>query len=344
MLRRLNQIDSGHKQLMKERFLAGDIGGTKTDLALFSPRAGPYQLLEQATYPSNDFNSLEDMLHSFLADKSLEIVGARFGVAGPVLAGRSQVTNLRWTVEEASLSQAIGGAPVRLLNDLFAIANGIPYLQPADLDTLIPGQPEEGGPLGVIAPGTGLGEAFLIWNGRRYQPCPSEGGHASFGPETPLELELLNYLWPRFGHVSFERVCSGIGMVNLYTFLRDGKGYHEPEWLRQRLVEASDPNPVITRAAIENKAEICAKTLDLFISIMGSEAGNLALKVMATGGIYLGGGIPPHILPQLKKKTFRNAFTNKGRFAGMLMKVPVYVILHKQAALFGAACHGLEPG
>jgi glucokinase len=195
----------------------------------------------------------------------------------------------------------------------------------------------------VIAPGTGLGEAFLIWNGRRYQPCSSEGGHASFGPETPLELELLNYLWPRFGHVSFERVCSGIGVFNLYTFLRDGKGYHEPQWLSERLADASDPNPIIAQAAIENKAEICAKTLDLFISIMGSEAATWPSKSWRRADLP-GRGIPPRILPQLKKKTFREAFTNKGRFAGMLMNVPVYVISHKQAALFGAACHGLQPG
>lgn len=326
---------------MTETILAGDIGGTKTVLGLYSSEQGPHHPIEVATYPSNDFDSLEEIVGKFLSGRPIEVARASIDVAGPVFAGRSQVTNLKWTVDSESLGRVIG-APVTLLNDLFAVSRGIPELGPDDLETLIPGVAEPRGTIGVIAPGTGLGEGFLVWTETGYRPCPSEGGHASFGPETPLELELLNFLWPVFGHVSYERVCSGLGLPNLYTFLRDGKGHPEPDWLRQQLEAASHPTPVIVQAALDGKAEICTRTLDLFISILGSEAGNLALKVLATGGIYLGGGIPPRILTYLRKEIFASAFTSKGRFGGMLTRVPVYVILHPQAALFGSACHALD--
>jgi len=329
--------------MKKQQYLAGDIGGTKTVLALFTVEDGPNQSIEGRIFPSTGYASLEEIVHQFLSEKDVEVIGASFGVAGPVFQGRSEITNLTWVVDSQTLSQEIGGVPIEVLNDLFAIAQSIPYLAPADLETLIAGQPVEHGTLGVIAPGTGLGEAFLVWTGEHYQPCSSEGGHASFGPETPLELELLNFLWPRFGHVSFERVCSEIGMANLYTFLRDGKGYPEPDWLREQLAGVSDPTPVIVQNALQNMAEICSQTLDLFATILGSEAGNLALKVLATGGVYLGGGIPPRIPPTLRKGLFRRAFTNKGRFAEMLNRVPVYVIRHRHAALLGAACHGMQP-
>jgi glucokinase len=326
---------------MTETILAGDVGGTKTVLALYSNAQGPHHPIEEATYTSDDYDSLEEIVRSFLAGRSIQIARASIDVAGPVFAGRSRVTNLKWIVDAESLGRVIG-APVTLLNDLYALARGIPSLEPDELETLIPGFPEPRGTIGVIAPGTGLGEGFMVWDEHGYRPCPSEGGHASYGPETPLELELLNFLWPSYEHVSYERVCSGLGLPNLYTFLRDGKGYPEPDWLRAELQAASYPTPVIVQAALEGKAELCVKTLDLFVSILGSEAGNLALKVLATGGIYLGGGIPPRILSYLRKDTFSNAFVSKGRFASMLTRVPVYVILHPQAALFGAACHALD--
>jgi glucokinase len=327
---------------MDERFLAGDIGGTKTVLALYSPDLGPNRPLVEKTYLSNQYTSLVEIVRDFLRDDSGSVSAASIGVAGPVIGGRSQVTNLRWVVDAECLSRELGGAPVQLLNDLEAIAAGIPHMLPEDLATLIPGEPMVHGTIGVIAPGTGLGEGFLVWTGDRYQAYPSEGGHASFGPETPLELELLNFLWPVFDHVSYERVCSGIGMINLYRFLRDGKGMEEPGWLMEALAGAKDPTPVIVQAALADRAEICTKTLELFVSILGSEAGNLALKVLATGGIYLGGGIPPRILPYLHKETFRRSFVDKGRFADMLTRVPVHVIMHRQAGLFGAACYGLH--
>jgi glucokinase len=326
---------------MDEMYLAGDIGGTKTRLALFSTQGNLHDPLEINTYPSQDYASLVDIIREFLGDKPYPLTGASFGIAGPIIENRAQVTNLSWVVDSDIVSKVIGGRPVNLLNDLHAIASGIPYLKPSEMETLISGQPVEHGALGVIAPGTGLGEGFLVWDGKRYQPYPSEGGHSSFGPQTHLQLELLNYMDKFYGHVSYERVCSGLGIANLYKFLRDGKGIKEPSWLNDELAGVDDPTPIIARAALENKSEICSKTMDLFVSILGSEAGNLALKVLATGGIYLGGGIPKRILPLLKTDNFRLAFTDKGRFAKMLWDVPVHVITHPRAGLFGAACHGL---
>jgi glucokinase len=326
---------------MDKRYLAGDIGGTKTRLALYSTKAGTYDPLEKETFLSQDYSSLGDIVQSFLAGKPYDLIGASFGVAGPIIENQAQVTNLNWVVDAENLRKVIGDVPINLMNDLHAIASAIPYLSADDLEVLIPGEPEAHGAKGVVAPGTGLGEGFLVWDGERFQPHPSEGGHASFGPETPLQLELLNYMDPIYGHVSYERVCSGIGIANLYQFLRDGKGMLEPQWLREELSEVEDPTPIIANAALENKAEICTKTMELFVSILGSEAGNLALKVLATGGIYLGGGIPRRILPLLREENFRVAFTDKGRFAKMLCEVPVYVITHPQSGVFGAACYGL---
>jgi glucokinase len=327
---------------MDEGYLAGDIGGTKTRLALFSIQAVAGEPLVSETFLSQEYASLEEIVQTFMADKPCRLTGASFGIAGPIIADRAQVTNLSWVVDAASLSQAIGGVPVNLLNDLHAIASAIPYLKADELELLIPGKPVTHGAKGVIAPGTGLGEGFLVWDGEKYQPYPSEGGHTSFGPETPLQLELLNYMDPIFGHVSYERVCSGMGIANLYQFLRDGKNIPEPGWLQKELLGVEDPTPTIAQAALDNKAEICVKTMELFVSILGSEAGNLALKVLSTGGIYLGGGIPRRILPLLREDNFRQAFTDKGRFAKMLCEVPVYVITHPQAGVFGAACHGLQ--
>ncbi len=236
----------------------------------------------------------------------------------------------------------LGGIRVDLLNDLHAISSAVPNLKQDEVEVLIPGEPISQGAIGVIAPGTGLGEGFLLWNGERYQPFPSEGGHTSFGPEKPLQLELLNYMDPIFGHVSYERVCSGMGIANLYSFLRDNKGLDEPQWLSEQLAEVEDPTPVIAQAALEKKAEICVQTMDLFVSILGSEAGNLALKILATGGIYLGGGIPRRILPLLRGETFKHGFLDKGRFAEMLTRVPVYVITHPHAGVYGAACYGMQ--
>jgi glucokinase len=245
-------------------------------------------------------------------------------------------------VDKISLKEHLGDVDVHLLNDLHAISSAVPNLQPDEFEELVPGEAMPQGAIGVIAPGTGLGEGFLIWDGGRYQPHPSEGGHTSFGPETSLQLELLNHMDDIYNHVSYERVCSGLGIANLYNFLKEVKGLDEPDWLREKLDEVEDPIPVIAEHALNSKAKICVQTMDLFVSILGSEAGNLALTVLATGGIFLGGGIPRRIMPLLRGDTFKQGFLDKGRFAGMLTRVPVYVITHPHAGVFGAACHGLQ--
>ncbi len=323
-------------------FLAGDIGGTKTVLALYQASGSPYAPIKKERFSSRDYPSLGTMVTEFLADSKFMPARASFGVAGPVQDGSVKTTNLPWLVEQRALEQSIQ-APVRLLNDLSAIAHAIPFLNPSDLETLNPGTSVTNGTLGIVAPGTGLGEAFLIWSGNRYHAHPSEGGHADFAPRNSLQVNLLNYLLARFGHVSFERVCSGSGIPNLYAFLKDSGRYSEPEWLRAEVSEVADATPVIVRAATDRQVEICVAALDLFADILGSEAGNMALKILAAGGIYLAGGMPGRTLPWLRKPNFLQAFTQKGRFAEMLMNIPVHVVTNPEIALFGAACHGNEP-
>ena len=321
--------------------LAGDIGGTKTILALISAEGGPHQPIIEIRYSSDEYNSLADIVIEFLAESGAKPESATFGVAGPVHDERVQVTNLPWVVDAMMLKRVLDGAPIHLLNDLESIAYSIPALESSDLAPVKPGRRQPEGPIAVIAPGTGLGEAFLFWDGYRYRPIPSEGGHTDFAPATPLELELLAYLQPRLGHVSYERVCSGLGIPNLYAFFRDTGKYSEPLWLSQQLKNLEDPTPVIVKSAQERSAKICEATLDLFLAILGSESGNLVLQVLATGGVYLGGGIPPRILAELRSDTFLDAFTQKGRFSDFLSSVPVDVIVNSKAALFGAANHGL---
>jgi glucokinase len=322
--------------------LAGDIGGTKTNLAVFSPEQGLHASLAEATFPSGRYPSLEALVSEFLAQIDVKVERASFGVAGPVVAGRATVTNLPWKMDQMQLQTALNIPMVRLLNDLNAIAHAVPFLEPSDLHTLNKGQAVSNGTLAVIAPGTGLGEAFATWDGSRYVTSPSEGGHADFAPTNPLQIGLLAYLLDRFDHVSFEQVCSGLGLPNIYAYLRDVGYAEEPGWLAEQLATARDPNPIIAQAALDGKSELCVATLDTFVSILGAEAGNLALKVLATGGVYLGGGIPPRILPALEGPNFMQALTKKGRFSDLLARVPVHVILNPKSALLGAACHGLE--
>lgn len=325
----------------KTFLLAGDIGGTKTVLALYSADGSPRMPIKKERFASQDYKSLNEIMAKFLADARLSLVRASFGVAGPVQDGRAQITNLPWVIDGKELEGQLQ-APVRLLNDLNAIAHAIPSLGTSDLETLNTGSVVPQTTQGIIAPGTGLGEAFLTWSGNRYHTHPSEGGHSDFAPTDSLQMELLVYLQSRFNHVSWERVCSGSGIPNLYAFLKDSGKYPEPDWLRIKLSQTTDPTPVIVQSGAENRAEICSATLDLFADILGSEAGNTALKVLATGGIYLAGGMPGRILPWLKKPGFLQAFTQKGRFAEMLKNVPVHVVLNPETALLGAACHGLE--
>lgn len=324
--------------------LAGDIGGTKTVLAVYSQPDGVGAPLAQATFPSAGYASLESLVRGFLKTQSYAIEHASFGVAGPVVAGRAEITNLPWKMSEASLKAALGLRDVKLLNDLESIAYAVPNLAASDLHAINPGVAVAGGAIAVIAPGTGLGQAFLTSDNGRYRAHPSEGGHASFAPSDDIQLELLHYLHKRIGHVSCERVCSGLGLPNIYGFLKARDTAAEPAWLSEQLAAAADPTPVIVTAALDTArpCPICIATLRLFVAILGAEAGNLALKVLSTGGVYIGGGIPPRILPVLQQQDFMDAFLNKGRFADMLERMPVNIILNPKAALLGAASYGLS--
>ncbi len=324
--------------------LAGDIGGTKSNLALFAKENGWRDPVNEATFPSGDYPSLEALVQTYLAQQNVSIVHASFGVAGPVVNGQASITNLPWKMDEKDLQDALHIPSVRLLNDLDAIAHAVPFLDKRDVFTINEGQVAPQGAMAVIAPGTGLGEAFLTWKGSSYQTHSSEGGHADFAPTNALELDLLRYLLERFPHVSYERVCSGKGFPNIYAYLKDAGRAIEPSWLAEELANAQDKTPVIMQAALdkESPCDIAVATLNLFVSILGAEAGNMALKVVATGGIYLGGGIPPRILPYLSNEHFMQSFCNKGRLGKLLSTVPVHVMLNPKVALLGAARHGFE--
>ncbi len=279
------------------------------------------------------------MVERFLSETGLNAVRACFGVAGAVLDGRCEMPNLGWRLDSEELARGFGLEQVQLLNDLEATALGIDTLPPESLFTLNPGRQTVAGNRALIAAGTGLGEAFLFRCGSGYQVSASEGGHVDFAPRNEEEIELLRHLNTRFGHVSCERVVSGPGLVNLYTFLRDGRSMEEPAWLVQQLSSARDRAAVIAQAGIEGKAEICGRALDLFMDVYGAAAGNLALKALATGGLYLGGGIAPKLLDKLREGRFMTSFADKGRFRSLLEGVPVRVILEPKTALRGAAAY-----
>lgn len=326
--------------------LAGDIGGTKTILALFAAETGPFRPRFEKTYASGQYPSLEAIVHDFLAYTGNEPVRrACFAVAGPVVAGRAQITNLPWVVDAANLTAEFHWEQVALLNDLEAVAVALPELRPEDVHTLSAGNPEPGGGMAVVAPGTGLGEAFLTHDGARYNAHASEGSHAGFAPVGELQINLLRYMNQQgFAHVSYERVCSGgLGIPHLYAYLKSIQYAEEPAWLAEKLAASDDPTPIIFEAA-QDAARPCplaAGVLDLFVAILAAECGNLALKVMATGGIYVGGGIPPRILPWLQRPAFLESLRAKGRFQELLTQMPVHVILNARAGLVGAAVAGL---
>ncbi len=316
--------------------LAGDIGATKATLALFEEAPGALAPTREATLPSRQFPSLEALAQRFLSDAGpVKIAAACFGVAGPVMGGRCVTTNLPWEVEEGRLAEAIPAPRVRLLNDLEAAAHGVLQLRPEDLEPLQAGRPRKGN-MALIAAGTGLGEAILVWDGVRHFPVASEGGHADFAPRTDLEIELLQYLRKAYGHVSYERVLSGPGLFDIYRFLRESRRAPEPPWLRDRM-EREDPSAVISEVGLAGGDPLCALALALFVSIYGAEAGNLALKAMAVGGVFVGGGIAPQIRPKLADAGFLTAFCDKGRFSGLMASIPVLLVLNLRAPLIGAA-------
>ena len=332
---------SEHPKIM---LLSGDIGGTKSILALYPTDGDPRTPVIRQRFASRDFPSITRLLDAFLAEHEAQVEAACFAVAGPVVAGKAEATNLSWVVTEQGMRARLGDIPVRLVNDLQATAYAIPSLTPDDLHTLHPGEPEPEGALAVIAPGTGLGEAYLVWDGGKYRAYASEGGHADFAPRNELEIALLRFLMRRMDHVSYERVCSGVGIPNLYAFLKDSGYAPEPPWLAQQLLQANDPTPVIVTAALKKDppCALCEATLDQFVSILGAEAGNLALKVLSTGGVYVAGGIPPRILDALSHGQFMKSFIRKGRFADRLVRMPVHVVLNPDTALIGAARYGFD--
>src|SRR5262245_11946185 len=318
--------------------LAGDIGGTSTRVALFEVEGDRPVTRVQTNYPSGKYPGLEAILTEFLDANRFPIDAACFGIAGPVRQGRVETPNLTWVVDERHLSRQLGLESVTLLNDLESTAYGIAVLSVPDFAVLHEGAPIEHGSRAVIAAGTGLGEAALHWDGILHRPFASEGGHADFAPRDELEADLLLHLRKEFGHVSYERVVSGPGLHNLYEFLRDTGRGSEPQWLSERL-RREDPSAVISAAALEKSSDLCVMALDRFVSSYGAEAGNLALKVLATGGVYVGGGIAPKILPKLKEPAFLQAFLDKGRYRKLMESIPVKVILNDRTALLGAARH-----
>jgi glucokinase len=315
--------------------LAGDIGGTKTRLGVFRGSEKDVQLLKTRTFPSARYHGLEQMVGEFL-DPGERIAAACFGVAGPVVGGIAIATNLPWKISERSLKKHLSISAVSLINDLVANAFGIEVMGSKDFVVLNQGKKIEGN-RAVLSAGTGLGAAVLFWNGACHVPFPSEGGHVEFGPRNRLELDLLRYLFEKYGHVSYERILSGPGIFNIYQFLRDrGQFGSEAGWLTARLAK-EDPTAVISEAARLKKSKLCMETLHQFVSIYGAAAGNLALQVMATGGMFIGGGIAPKIIGDLRDGLFIKGFKNKGRLSGLVEHIPVKVIMNDRAALLGAA-------
>jgi glucokinase len=321
--------------------LAADVGATHTRLAVFT--ADPRVPAALEIYASRDHAGLEEMVRLFLAAHPADLDYACFGVAAVISKGHAETTNLAWAVDADSVARVLGLKSVALINDLAANAYGIAELRPDDFETLNPGAADPDGTAVVISAGTGLGEAGLLPDGDTVRVISTEGGHTDFGPRSDLEVDLYRYLAAEDAHVSYERVCSGLGLLNVYRFLRARSRVTEPSWLTAEIADR-DASAAISRAALEQRDPVCVQALDVMVSIYGAEAGNLALKYLATGGVYIGGGIAPQILPKLRDGTFLRSFAAKGRFAQLLEQLPVRVILNDRTALLGAAHYARATG
>jgi glucokinase len=322
--------------------MAGDIGGTKTNIGLFSAGQSRPSCEVEKSYSSQDVSSLQEVIEQFLDEHPEPVSSACFGIAGPVIKGESKTTNLPWVVSEETIKERFEFGRVRLINDLAATAMSVPALLESEVHKLNTCIPEKGGAIGIVAPGTGLGIALAVFKEGSIHTVSSEGGHVDFAPRNEREIDLLRHLLDQLSHVSIERVVSGPGLFAIYSWLREYRDYREPDWLAEKMTSEDEAPKVISQTALADKDPLCVEALDLFASIMGAVAGNLALTGMTTGGIYLGGGIPPKIVQKLDDGTFMEAFTAKGRFRDLLSTIPVRVILNDKAALLGAACCALE--
>ena len=316
--------------------LAGDIGGTNARLAYFVSQNGHLTVAAEGVFPSRAHRGLDEIVTQFVNAQQQRPDVACFGVAGPVRNGKVETSNLPWTVEASLIAAELHLPCALLINDLEANAWGIQDLAEKDFVSLNQVKTPASGNQAVIAAGTGLGEAGLYWDGRKYHAFACEGGHADFAPRNEQEIKLLRYLLARYEHVSYERIISGPGLVNVYQFLRDTDRAQEPNWLAEQ-IRGGDPAAAISGAALSGKSGLAEQTIDLWISIYGAEAGNLALKLKATGGVFLGGGIAPKILPKLAGPLFMQSFLGKGRLQALLENIPVKVITNDNAALIGAA-------
>ncbi len=323
--------------------LAADVGGTKTVLGIFESAEQGLEPVAEATFASGVHGSLEELLDHFLAaHRAVELRAACFGVAGTVIDGRSDLIHVPWQLEEAALARAAGAPRVVLLNDVEAAAYGMLTLGDGERALLNAASPQPQANIAVTAAGTGLGESFLCWDGERYRASATEGGHANFAPRTEQEIDLLRFLRDDFGgHVSTERVLSGPGLHNIYRFVRQCSPETEPRWISERMAE-EDPGAVISELALESKDAVCAESLELFVSIYGAEAGDIALRYLALGGVFIGGGIAPKILPALQTNAFMRAFVDKGRYSELVAGIPVWVSLEPRAPLLGAAHYALS--
>ena len=320
--------------------LIGDVGATHARFALISAADGVMRPMREQVLPSQRYDSFDTVVHEFLSrTPDVPIDRAVFAVAGAVVDGGAELTNVGWVLSESELADAFDIPSVRLVNDLVALAYGVAQLGPEDVHTLQPGEPERNGPIAIVAPGTGLGQGYLNWDGSSYVARPSEGGHVDFAPGDELQRELLAWGWRRFPHVSYERVCSGTGVPNLYDFLKERGTAPEEPWLAERLAAAPDRTPVIVDAAFDPRTPsgLCLATLELFASILAAEAGNAALRAVATGGVYLGGGMPRRVLPLLERPSFIERFCAKGRVSDFVARIPLHVIVARGVALRGAA-------
>jgi len=321
---------------MARYVLAGDIGGTKTNLAVYSLQGLERpSLVREASFPSKDYDGLGSVVREFLAAGDQKLAAAAFGIAGPVIDDAVATTNLPWKVDARQLARQLGCERVRLMNDLETTAYGAMILAPEDLHTLNAGV-ERAGNRAIIAAGTGLGQAFLLWDGTRHRPSGTEGGHVDFAPRDDKEAALLGFLRRQYPRVSYERVVSGPGLVNIFRFLTEALGRPVDQALRERM-RTEDPSAVIGDAGVAGSCPTCVEAVEMFVAVYGAQAGNLALTVMALGGVYVGGGIVTKLLPKMTAGAFVRAFTAKGRYAGLMKEIPVRVILNPKTAQLGAA-------